>query len=122
MVPAPRLAAAPLGTQQIMIEFANRLDRFLQLLIIAQPAAHRGDALATHAQLPGAAAGIGHRHHEHPMAFAAPAFGAALGMVADGPRQQRAAQEIGGLPGGGATSLWPPPVFPCPPYHYQRLS
>ena len=31
--------------QQIMIEFANGLDRLLQLLIIVQPAANLGDLL-----------------------------------------------------------------------------
>jgi hypothetical protein len=40
-----------------MIELADRLDRPLQLMVIAQPPANLFDPLATHAQLPGATAG-----------------------------------------------------------------
>src|SRR5712691_12794570 len=50
-----------------MIEFANGLDRLLQLLIIAQPAAHLGNPLATHAELTGASSRVGHRQDEYMM-------------------------------------------------------
>src|SRR5882757_3430916 len=45
-----RAPSTRLRTQQIMIEFANGLDRLLQLLIVVQPAANLGNALATHAE------------------------------------------------------------------------
>ena len=54
----------------MMIEFANGLDRLLQLLIIAQPASHLPDPFTPHAELSRAAARIGHSQHEYPMAFA----------------------------------------------------
>src|SRR6202035_5259551 len=76
-----------------MIEFANRLDRLLQFLIIAQPAAYLGNPLATHAELTRAWSRIGHRQHENPMAFAARAFRTVLG-VSDSALQQRAPQQI----------------------------
>jgi hypothetical protein len=78
-----------------MIEFANGLDRPLQLLIIGERAANLGDALAPYAELPRAATGVGYCQNEDVMAFAAGAFRAALG-VPDGPLQQRAAQQLTG--------------------------
>ena len=48
---ASRLRDGAFWLQQIMIEFANGLDRFLQLLAIAQPQAHLSNPLATHAEL-----------------------------------------------------------------------
>src|SRR5712671_6103191 len=53
-----------------MIEFANGLDRLFQLLIVVQPAANLGDALATHAELPRASTSIGDRQNKHPVPFA----------------------------------------------------
>src|SRR5258707_14452010 len=80
-------------TQQLMIEFANALDRWLRLLIIAQPAANLGDPLPTHTELPRASTRIGHRQNEHPVSLATRAFRAVLGM-SDGALQQRAAQQL----------------------------
>ena len=77
-----------------MIEFANGLDRLLQLLIVAQPAANLGDALATHAELPRASTSIGDRQNKHPVPFATRAFRAVFGM-SDGALQQRAAVKDG---------------------------
>src|SRR5437764_11380719 len=82
-----------LWTQQLMIEFANGLDRLLQLLIIVQPAANLGDPFATHAELPRASTRIGHRQHEHLVSLATRAFRAALGM-SNGALQQRATQQL----------------------------
>ena len=83
----------PFRAQQIMIELANRLDRLLQLLIIAQPAAYLRNPLATHADLTRASSRIGHRQDKHLMPFAARAFRAILG-VSDRALQQRAAQQL----------------------------
>src|SRR5579862_9948731 len=79
-----------------MIEFANRFERRLQLLIIGEPAAHLGNSLRPQAELARTPARIAHGENRQPMSFAARAFGAALGMVTDGPRQQRSAQDVAG--------------------------
>jgi hypothetical protein len=63
-----------------MIEFANGLDRLLQFLIIAQPAAYLSNPLATHAELTRTSARIGHRQNENVMPFAARAFRACFGV------------------------------------------
>src|SRR5260370_29125879 len=76
-----------------MIELANGLDRLLQLLIIAQPAANLANPFATHAELSGTGTGIAHGQHENPMAFATRAFRAVLG-VPDNALQQRAPQHL----------------------------
>ena len=55
----PRTPSMRLRTQQLMIEFTDILDRPLQLLIIVEPTANLGDALATHAELLRAPAGVG---------------------------------------------------------------
>src|SRR5580658_473923 len=78
--PAP-LRRRSIRAQQVMIEFANRLDRLLQLLVVAQPPPNLVKALATNAQLPGAPARIAHRHDKDLMAFTARAFRAAARMT-----------------------------------------
>src|SRR5260370_8811053 len=52
MLLPPPLRCGPVRTQQLMIKLANGLDRLLQVLIIAQPAAHLGNPLAPPAALP----------------------------------------------------------------------
>ena len=79
-----------------MVKFANRLDRFLQLLIIAQPAAHLRNTLGAQADLPRLSTGVAHRENRKGVAFAARAFCTARAMVADGPLEQRAAQDLAG--------------------------
>ena len=76
-----------------MIEFANALDRLLQLLIIGEQAANLGDPLASHAELPCASTAIADCQNEDPVPFTARTFWAVLG-VADGALQQRAAQQL----------------------------
>src|SRR4029077_20096519 len=76
-----------------MIEFANALDRLLQLLIIGEQAANLGDPLASHAELPCASTAIADCQNEDPVSFTARTFWAVLG-VADGALQQRAAQQL----------------------------
>ncbi|UPK36655.1 hypothetical protein IVB18_04585 [Bradyrhizobium sp. 186] len=78
-----------------MIEFADALDRLLQLLIIVEPATNLGAPFATYAELLRAAAGVCHGEHEHLMPFAARAFRTALAM-SDGALQQRTAQQLAG--------------------------
>src|ERR1700758_97794 len=89
----PRTPSMRLRTQQLMIEFADVLDRLLQPLIIVEPAPNLSDALATHAELLHAAPAIAHRQHEHPVSLAARAFRAVFG-VPDGALQQRAAKHL----------------------------
>src|SRR3977135_2787490 len=89
------LRCRPFRTQQIMIELANGLDRLLQLLIIAQPAAHLGNPLAAHTELTRTSSCVGHGQNKHVMPFAARAFRAVFGM-SDGALQQRAAEELAG--------------------------
>ena len=76
-----------------MIEFANALDRRLQLLIIGKQAANLGDPLASHAELPCASTAIADCQNEDPVSFTARTFWAVLG-VAEGALQQRATQQL----------------------------
>src|ERR1700686_4268535 len=91
----PPLRCSPFRTQQIMIELANRLDRLLQLLIIAQPAPHLGNPLTAHTELTRTSSRIGHRQNKHLMPFAARAFRAVFG-VSDSAIQQRSPQQLAG--------------------------
>src|SRR4029077_21069932 len=95
MLLPPPLRCGPVRTQQLMIELANGLDRPLQVMIIAQPAAHFGNPLAPHAKLARTSSRVGHRQDTQVMPFATRAFGASLG-VADRPFQQRAVQQLAG--------------------------
>ena len=79
-----------LWTQQLMIEFADVLDRLLQFLIIFKPAANLGDPLTTHTELLRTPAGVCHSQNEHLVPFAARALRTAFG-VPNGALQQRAA-------------------------------
>ena len=79
-----------------MIEFADRLDRLLEFLIIGEPLAHLGNPLAAQAELPRASTRIAHGENRQRMPFAARALRAALGMIADRPLQQRTAQDLAG--------------------------
>ena len=95
MLFSPLLRCGTLRAQQIVIEFANGLDRLLQFLIIAQPPADLGNPLAPHADLTRASARIGHRQNKHLMSFASRAFRTVLG-VPDCAFQQRATQQLAG--------------------------
>jgi hypothetical protein len=61
----------------------------------AQPAAHLGNPLASHAQLSRALSRIGHRQHKNLVALAARAFRATFGVSA-GALQQPAPQQLAG--------------------------
>src|SRR5262245_5274848 len=91
--PAPGHRAR--GAQQVVIELADRLDRLLQFLVVVQPAAHLGNALAAHTELAHAAAPIAHREDIYLVSFAARAFGAAA-LMTNGALKQRATQELAG--------------------------
>ena len=88
--------AALSGRNSSMIEFADGLDRLLEVLIIAQPAAHLVNPFAAQAELPGASTRIGHCENRQRVAFAARAFCTSAGVITDGPLQQRAAQNLAG--------------------------
>src|SRR5215470_12263830 len=94
--PPPGRCWRLIWTQQLVVELANRLDGLLQPLIVAKPSAHLGDLLAAQAELARAPARIAHGENRHSMPFAARAFGAALGVVTNGAREQRAAQQLAG--------------------------
>ena len=64
----------------MMIELADRLDRRLQFLVIAQPAAYFWNSLAPHAELARAPTGVAHRQNADLVPFAALTFRAAFGM------------------------------------------
>jgi hypothetical protein len=74
MLPLSRLWRSPFGAQQVMIEFANSFDGFLQFLIIGEPAAHFLNPLTAHTDLTRASARIGHSQHEDLVPFTARAF------------------------------------------------
>src|SRR2546430_1281998 len=88
----PALARA-LGPQHVVIELADRLDHFLQLLIVLQIATNLGHPLAPHALLPLASPGIAHRQHRHRVTFSARAARTTFLMAHDA-LQQRAAQQL----------------------------
>src|SRR5579883_252102 len=90
---APCLPHSPFRAQQVMIELADRLDRLLQFLIVAEPAAHLRNPLAPHADLACVSSRIGHGQDEHLVPFTACAFGTIL-RVSDRALQQRAAQQV----------------------------
>jgi hypothetical protein len=68
--------------QQLMIEFADRFERRLELVIMGKPTAHLADALGPQTELARAPARIAHGEDGERMAFAARALGAACGMIA----------------------------------------
>ena len=76
-----------------MIELTNGLDRLLQLLVVAEPAAYFGNPLTTHAELTRASPRIGDRQNKHLMPFAARALRASF-CVSDRALQQRATQQL----------------------------
>lgn len=64
-----------------MIQLANGFGRFLQLLVIAQPAANLGNQFGTDAELPGTATRIADGQNGLRMSFTTGALGAAAGMT-----------------------------------------
>ena len=78
-----------------MVEFADRLERLLQPVIIAQPAAHLANLRAAQAELAGASTRIADGQNRKRMPVAASTGRAAAGM-AHGPLDQRAAQDLAG--------------------------
>jgi hypothetical protein len=53
-----------------VVELANNLDRLLQLLIVAQPAAHLGHPFAAQAELARASTGVAHSENRERVTFA----------------------------------------------------
>ena len=76
-----------------MVELADGLDRPLQLLVIAQPAANFGNSLAAHAELARASTGVAYRQNADLVPFAAGTLRAAFGMP-DNTLQQRATEDL----------------------------
>ena len=76
-----------------MIQLADCLNRFLQLLVIAQPLAHLRNLLAVDAELPGAATRIADGQNGLRMSFTAGALGASAGMTG-GALDQGATQDF----------------------------
>ena len=84
-----------LGTQQLMVEFADALQGGFQFLIIAEPLPDGGDQFGPEAELFGAAARVADGQHPDGMALAAGADGT-TGAVADAAMEQGTAEDFGG--------------------------
>jgi hypothetical protein len=92
--PATRLVG--LGTQPLLIELADLLNRRLQFLIIRETTPHLRDLLFTKADLARALAGIADRQDRNGVTFATVALGTA-GAVADDAFEQGAAENVAGI-------------------------
>src|SRR5467141_1648232 len=79
--------------QQRVVELAAVLERFLELVVIAEPPAHLINLFAAQAELASPAAGIADGQNPQRVPAAAGADRAAAG-VAHGPLEQRAAQNL----------------------------
>jgi hypothetical protein len=90
---APRCSV--LRAQQRVIELADRFNRFLQLVVIAQPAPHLVDLLAPQAELARAPAGIADRQNPQRVSATAGADRTAA-AVTHRPLDQRTAQHFPG--------------------------
>src|ERR1700756_3316358 len=89
----PGVGHGGVGTQQIVIELANLLDRLFQFLVIVQPATNLSHPLFPHADLSRLSAPITDRQHVHLMALAARAFRTPA-LVTHDTLQQRSAQKL----------------------------
>ena len=83
-----------LGTQQLVVEFADTLQGGFQFLIIGEPLLDGGDDLGAETELFGAAAGIADGQHPNGMTFAVGTDSAA-GAMADVAMEQGAAEDLG---------------------------
>jgi len=92
----PRLRLVGFGAEQLLIEFADLLNRGLQFLIIRQTPFHLRDLLFAEADLSRALAGIADCEDGNGVTFAAVALGAA-GAVADDAFEQGTAENVGGV-------------------------
>jgi hypothetical protein len=92
--PAVRLVG--LGAQQLLIEFADLLNRGFQFLIIRQTTFDLRDLLLTEADLARALTRIADREDSNGVTFATVALGTA-GAVADDAFKQGAAENVGGV-------------------------
>jgi hypothetical protein len=88
--PSRRGAIRP---QQRVVELTDVLERFLELVVIAEPAAHFINLFAAQAELASTATGIAGGQNPQWVPAAAGADRAAAG-VAHGPLEQRAAQKL----------------------------
>lgn len=99
-----------LGTQQLVVEFADTLQGGFQFLIIVEPLLNCGDDLGAETNLFGAATGVADSQHPNGMTLAVGTDSAA-GAMADVTMEQRAAEdlrstrEMGGQFGAGLDDL-----------------
>jgi hypothetical protein len=92
----PCLRLVGFGAEQLLIEFADLLNRGLQFLIIRQTTFDLRDLLLTEADLSRALAGVSDCEDGNGVTFAAVALRAA-GAVADDAFEQGAAENVGGV-------------------------
>src|SRR6266404_4829175 len=92
MVPGASRRGA-IRPQQRVVELADLLERFLELVVIAEPAAHLVNLFAAQAELASTATGVADGQNPQRVPAAAGADRAAAG-VAHGPLEQRAAQNL----------------------------
>ena len=83
-----------LGPQQFMVQFADRFQLALQLLVVPQPPGHLRALLRTDAELPGVPARVTDRQHPDPMPLPPRTFRTAP-FVVQLPLQQGTAQDPG---------------------------
>jgi hypothetical protein len=79
--------------QNLLVEFADGLQRCLRLAVMVQRFADLGDLIRAEAQLACATAGITHIENPEGMAFASGALGTTTGVV-DGTLKKGAAQNV----------------------------
>jgi hypothetical protein len=92
----PCLRLVGFGTQQLLIEFADLLNRGLQLLIIRQTTLHLRDLFLAEADLSRALARVSDSEDGNGVTFTTVALRAA-GAVADDALEQGAAKNVGGV-------------------------
>ena len=84
------------GAQQLLVNFADLLNRCFQFLIIGQTTFYISDLFLTETDLADAGAGITDSENRHGMSFTTGAFGA-VGAVPDNPWEERAAKDVPGI-------------------------
>src|ERR1019366_5457392 len=103
-------SAVAVGSEHLVVEFADTLQGGLEFLIIAQPLLDEGLLFGGEADLLVASTGIADGQHPDEMALTASTYGAA-GAMADAAAEQGATKDLGG--GGEGGSEFGPGVDDC---------
>ena len=87
------LGCIAIDAQQLLVEFADRLQSLLHLAVLLQSLAHLGNLFRAEAELAGVAAGVVDIEDPERMALAAGALGTTAGMT-KGALEQGATQDV----------------------------